>query len=157
MGAVGDLQAADYLVVRRSVHRYARSKGLGFDDAEDVAQETLCRALERRIGLDCLLPWSIAVAGNLIADHHRRSSKLARAVIAAHPTSDPIEDVDDALWGREIARLVNGLPRKQAEILLKVAEGATVPELAPAMQASRRAVEGHLRRARRHLRIAAAV
>jgi RNA polymerase sigma-70 factor, ECF subfamily len=127
------------------------------DDALDVAQETMARALERWDevgGLDRPGAWSRRVALNLVTDklrgrtrRRRLTGRLARRPLdQAVPTE--VEAWDAAFWSE-----VASLPERQrnATVLFYVHD-LTVAEIAEIVDAAEGTVKSDLSRARDRLR-----
>ena len=147
----------DLATLRTSLVRKAARHGLR-QDAEDTAQETLCRALARRSELEKerVGGWLTVVAKNVAADHRRAQARLnhlrSRLLHRHAPHDDHTDDVLDEMLARQAVVAVESLPRMQREVLTSVASGNTIAEIANDKQLSTRSVEGHLRRARQSIR-----
>ena len=61
---------------RPGLYRLVRAKGLGVEDAEDVVQESLIRALQHIPGARDPVPWLRTVAIHLAIDVSRRRSAI---------------------------------------------------------------------------------
>ncbi len=102
-------------------------------DAEDVTQEALARAYARwRRVAGHAEPWVARVAGNLAIDLLRRRGR--RPTVAG--VDDHVGDTPHpaALDRLELVRLLDGLPRRQREVLVlrylaDLTEAATAAEL----------------------------
>jgi RNA polymerase sigma-70 factor (ECF subfamily) len=130
---------------------------LSWEQAEDVAQETISRALAR--GLDeeiHLEAWARVVARNLCIDELRRSGKVRtlpeRLSEEASGCDERLERVEDVHHAKSLRSHVERLPERQRSIIFAIVAGASVPEVAARVGASVRSIEAHLLRARRSLR-----
>ena len=143
--------------LRDRLVRLARTKGLSKAEAEDVAQETLVRALVSNVLDQSFLPaWTTVVARNLCSDQHRSMARiiLSPDVIARGEaeTVSMMETVEDTLSARRIEGLVNKLPSPQREVIEGLGRGQSIAQIAQSRGASKRSIEAHLLRARRRLR-----
>jgi RNA polymerase sigma factor (sigma-70 family) len=147
----------DIATLRTHLVRKAARHGLP-QDAEDAAQETLCRALARRSELEMerVAGWLSVVAKNVTTDHHRAQARLnvlRTRLLHRHETHDDHSDeVLDGIFARQAVAAVEALPPLQREVLTSVASGNTIAEIADDKKLSTRSVEGHLRRARQSVR-----
>lgn len=147
--------AAIYRDTIRPLYAYV-SRRVGGDIAlaEDLVQDTWMRAVEAWTGRrlpDTPLAWLTRVAHNALVSHLRRvrPDAVDPAVLDLEPAI--VREGGDAAamvsWG--LARL----SRRHAVVLEAFYfDGETVAEIAHALHASERAVEGRLRRARQRLR-----
>lgn len=145
------------VLVKQDLARYAVCRGSRVEDAEDIVQEAICRALvhfDRSSGSP-LEAWVKLVIRRLVIDHRRSeatekrlASKLPRQVVF-----DPCDDVVDRALARYADVLLDQLPIAQRDILIAIYDGESVAQIASRMGRSVRSVEGHLRRARSNLRI----
>lgn len=129
----------------------------GREAAEDVAAEVFAVAWRRR---DCMpeeaLPWLYAIAGNVVANQWRASSRrrdldvrLAHEAGAAGPGADPVDVVDrrDAF-----SVAFSRLDDSEREVLRLVAwDGLTTRDAAAVFGCSSGAFRVRLHRARRKL------
>lgn len=143
--------------LRRRLVWHASRRGAS-QDAEDTAQEALCRALARHEELDGdrIDGWLKVVAGNVATDVRRTQARLndlrlrlAHRRDRGHDHSDHVLDV---ILARQAAAAVESLPQVQRDVLTSVASGRTIAEIASHTKLTRRGVEGHLRRARKNVR-----
>jgi RNA polymerase sigma factor (sigma-70 family) len=132
----------------------ASSLGGGFDDADDVLQETfiaLADALPFFRGDSSLFTFACAIAHrkvlSLIRTNVRRARLMSGAPVTDHAgTHDAVED-------REFNRALTELRPEYREVLiLKYVEEIGVSEIARIMRISEHAVESRLARARKSLR-----
>src|SRR4051812_31175870 len=119
------------------------------DDVEDLAAETFAvawRKLPRR--LEHPLPWLYAVAGNVLANHRRKTAR--RGSLAPDPaTGDPAELISG---DRGLARAFAALSERDREAIRLVAwEGLSVADAARAAGCSAPTFHVRLSRARRRL------
>ena len=127
------------------------------EEPEDLVQEAFVRALSRPdVEPERLGGWLRTVVKNLGHDSCRRNrsacSAMARLAKSELHEPDPADAVADHDLARTVAGFVEELPRLQREVLTAVADGRTIEEVARTKGLSRRAAEGHLRRARACLR-----
>ena len=138
--------------------------------AEEMAQATLCRALERLHGYRgeaALMTWLCTICHNLVSDHFSRlkrrppqvslsepdpAVRAALAALAGHDCGP-----DQELCRREVARRVHGalqaLPRHYSEALAwRYLQGLSLHEIAERLELTNKAVELVLWRARRAFR-----
>jgi RNA polymerase sigma-70 factor, ECF subfamily len=121
--------------------------------AEDLTQETFMaavRELRRGRSVEAAMPWIYGIARHKLIDHYRREERAERLVAAEAadaPASPPDvfgDDVDDRL-----SDALESLPVAQrAALVLRHADGCSVPEVAEALGRSVEAVESLLARAR---------
>lgn len=155
--AADDVRNVRLRALRTRLIAQALRNRLSWEQAEDIAQETISRALAR--GLDAevhLEAWSTVVARNLCIDEARQSVK-ARTIPdwmceeAVH-RDERLELIEDFHHAESLRSHVDRLPERQRSVLAAVADGASVQEIAVRAGASVRSVESHLLRARRSLR-----
>ena len=119
------------------------------DEVEDLAAETFAiawRQLPRR--LERPLPWLYAVAGNVLANHRRKSARRG-ALAPAAATGDPAELVGS---DRGLARAFGALNDRDREAICLVAwEGLSIADAARAAGCSMPAFHVRLSRARGRL------
>ena len=133
----------------------------GWDDAEDICQETLLRVHDRLDGYDAsrpLLPWVLAIASNVAASAARKRRRQPTAApldpaVPADPQAEPwraaaVAERKRNLW--RTARNVLG-EREYKALRLFYAEGASVVSAAQTMGISRIHVKVLLHRARKKL------
>jgi RNA polymerase sigma factor (sigma-70 family) len=124
--------------------------------AEDITQETWLRAVDAwRQGLpERPGAWLTRVAANLISNHQRHR-KVERIDDAADPDAVPDERAAEDSGRRRhlLQRALDALPAAQRRLIDAFHfDRKKVAEIASSSGASRRAVEGRLRRARIRLR-----
>jgi RNA polymerase sigma-70 factor (ECF subfamily) len=129
------------------------------DDALDVAQETMARALARWddvAALDRPGAWARRVALNLVTDTQRRRTRRRRLQLRlrAQPASiSPTPESDR--WDREFWTEVAALPQRQRDaVTLHYVEDLPIAEIASILEAPAGTIKSDLSRARDHLRIA---
>jgi RNA polymerase sigma factor (sigma-70 family) len=104
------------------VHQLARSLVAGQDRAEDVAQETLLRALSRPLGpVENLRAWLAAVARSIVFRRHRDERRRER-LLARLPGRDPEPSAADVLartsMQRDVMDAALGLPEPYRSVVL---------------------------------------
>lgn len=119
-------------------------------EAEDVAAETMARALERwrRVGaMRSTSGWVVRVSANLAIDVVRRRRFVERGSV---DKSDRPDDADSRMAVREALR---GLPRRQRDVLaLRYLADLSEAEIAEVLGISAGSVKRHASRALEHLR-----
>jgi RNA polymerase sigma-70 factor (ECF subfamily) len=142
--------------VRRRVRGFAyRLTGDGHL-ADDVAQETLARALASGAPRD--LPWLFAVALNVVRTEARRASRRRVAPVPVDAVVDPrgtdplsrmvAEEERMEFWSR-----VGRLPDREREaLLLRFGEGFTCAQIAATLGTTPNSVSCLLHRGKEHLR-----
>ncbi|GLY89216.1 RNA polymerase sigma factor [Actinoallomurus iriomotensis] len=157
------------LYERHAAHisRYV-ARRLGDDLADDVTAETFYRAFEKRrhydLGRPDARPWLYGIAANVMAQYHRRETRMLRAF--ARSGADPVartygqwEDADDRVVAsgmhQSLAAALAGLSRAHREVLLLIAwADLSYEETAQALGTSVGTVRSRLHRARRKIRAA---
>jgi RNA polymerase sigma-70 factor (sigma-E family) len=112
-------------------------------EAEDVAQETLARAVLRWSKLEARPEgWVSRVASNLAVDHYRRRARGRRAL------SGPIGVVDDRMGERaDLVAALRSLPRRQREVVvLRYLADFSEADVAAALGCSAGTVKTHASR-----------
>ena len=133
----------------------ARRTGGNKELTEDIVQESYLRALDgwkRKGAPDFPLAWLKRVARNILIDTLRQKRRDRQVDSNLHSDSGQ-KASEDTVQSLEVFSAISSLGRKKAKILEAFYyEGRSVREIAAEMSTSERAVEGHLRRARRALR-----
>ncbi|GII58617.1 DNA-directed RNA polymerase sigma-70 factor [Planotetraspora thailandica] len=148
------------------ISRYV-ARRLGDDLADDVTAETFYRAFEKRrhydLGRPDARPWLYGIAANVMAQHHRKETRMLRAF--ARSGADPVaqtygsqmEGADDRVVAagmhRSLAAALAGLSRAHREVLLLIAwADLSYEEAAQALDISVGTVRSRLHRARTKIR-----
>jgi RNA polymerase sigma-70 factor (ECF subfamily) len=153
------------------LYRYARARLAGDDDAaEDVAQTTLIKAIDKLHtyrGEAALFTWMCTFCRREIAEKRARAGKAAEMpLIDDHPETRAALDAlavlanetpETALARQELARLVHAtlehLPRRYGDVLeWKYIHGLPVDEIASRLGVGYKAAESVLTRAREAFR-----
>jgi len=125
-------------------------------EADDIVQETLCRALEQASKGESTPSdgWLRVVASRLIIDRYRRSSRDAQlcARLGVELVPDHSVEVVEKLLAIFADSVLAALPLMQRDVLNDISRGLTVADIASQRQLTVRSVEGHLRRARAEAR-----
>jgi len=142
--------------IRRRLRNFALRLTGDPHQAEDVAQETLARALVPGTPRD--LPYLFSIALNLVRSEARRAARR-------RPDARPVEQVADARSTDPLASLVareekaefwsvvGRIPEKERQALvLRVSEGLTCAEVAGALGMTPNAVSCLLHRGKERLR-----
>lgn len=147
----------DILRYTAALRRYARALTRDAAAAEDLVQETLLVAHERRAGLDparSIRGWLFAVLHNRFIDGTRRAKVEADrlSTIAASATAQPASPELHA-YLRQIAERFDALPEAQRAVLHLIAvEGLTYRQAADSLDIPVGTVMSRLSRARATLR-----
>ncbi len=146
-------------IYRETVHPLygymARRTGGNRELTEDIVQETYLRALDdwaRKSPPDCPVAWLKRVARNILIDYLRHSKWDSRAAVEEEAGPGP-QRPGGEFASLEMVLAMASLGRRKARVLEAFYfDGLSTREIASEMSISERAVEGHLRRARRSLR-----
>jgi RNA polymerase sigma-70 factor (ECF subfamily) len=141
------------------------------DAAEDVVQQTMCKAIEKISlyrGESALFTWLCRICRNTIVDSFRAADRpkgtavpfeetdeirLALESISAMHTDDPQQDAINQQLKRLVRVVLDYLPRRYGQILeWKYIEGQSVKEIASALGIAPKAAESMLTRARNAFR-----
>jgi RNA polymerase sigma-70 factor (ECF subfamily) len=159
--ATGDTAAFDRLVARlhgpmlRLAVRITGDAG----DGEDALQTALGRLWNQADRYDSdrgsVEGWFRRILTNLCLDR-RRSIRVVQPIDDAHDVASPAPDPFDTAAANARARRVDAAmarlnPRQRAAIALFHGEGATMAEIADALDTTPKAIEGLLARARKDL------
>ena len=89
------------------------------EDAADVAQEAVARAVSRwpQVGHDPV-PWTVRVAGRLALDGLRRRRRDAKRLAELGHRLDPAAGAGAADAGLDLRRALRSLPRRQREVVV---------------------------------------
>jgi RNA polymerase sigma-70 factor (ECF subfamily) len=141
------------------VREYA-ARVVGSDDAEDVAQETMLRALCRSGGIDLTgspRPWLYFVARNVGIDQHRRRRPVpldgdVLATMVPPAPDDAVAAVVRSDVVRVLGQAMRRLCRRDREVLVAhEVEGLAIPEIARRDGVTPNAIRQRLFRARHNL------
>lgn len=141
------------------------------DTAEDVVQQTLCKAMEKISqyrGESALFTWLCRICRNTIVDTFRAADRprgqqipfeeneeirLALESLSAIDCNDPAQQVTNSQIRRMVRVVLDYLPRHYGQILeWKYIEGRSVREIASFMGIAPKAAESMLTRARNAFR-----
>ena len=141
------------------------------DAAEDVVQQTLCKAVEKIAqyrGESALFTWLCRICRNTIVDTFRASGqaraqvvpfedneeiRLALESISALRTDDPLASTVNEQLTRLVRVVLDYLPRRYGQVLeWKYIEGYSVKEIADYLGVAPKAAESTLTRARNAFR-----
>ncbi len=142
---------------RGGMHRYARSLGIGFSDAEDVVQETFL-ALHRHLLRDGdrsnLRGWVFRVTRNLALKRRARRRQSAPVGLAGgvvedrvDPASNPEEQLLAGQRQSHLQAVLRALPDRDRQCLQLRAEGLRYREIAAVLGVSVGTVASSLTRA----------
>lgn len=133
------------------------------EDAEDVVQDALIRALERLDQLDRsrpFRPWLLRIVVNVALNHRRaRGIRATRPIPDATAGGDALPDraAEDAELRARLQDALDALPERQRTIVRLVdLEGLTSAEVGDVVELSPGTVRWHLYQARKTLRAALA-
>jgi RNA polymerase sigma-70 factor, ECF subfamily len=146
-------------IYRETIHPLygytARRTGGNRELTEDVVQETYLRALDdwaHKSPPDCPLAWLKRVARNVLIDYLRQRKWDSRTAVEEEAGPVP-QRPGGELASLEMVLAMASLGRMKARVLEAFYyDGMSTREIAGELSMSERAVEGHLRRARRSLR-----
>jgi RNA polymerase sigma-70 factor (ECF subfamily) len=141
------------------------------DDAEDIVQQTLCRAVEKMSlyrGESALFTWLCKICRNMIVDSFRATDRPRGQVVPFEETDEirlaleslsamQVDDPQQQAINQQLARLVrvvlDYLPRHYGQVLeWMYIEGHTVKEIAAYLNVAPKAAESTLTRARNAFR-----
>jgi RNA polymerase sigma-70 factor (ECF subfamily) len=159
----GDQSALDLLMERHrdALFRFCYHLTGNREDAEDVCQETLARAMTRVTSLQsdsAFRSWLFSIARNLSIDTHRRKKRtVAMPDDEAMPiqlfTETPQDRVEVAEEHQTVATAMGKLAQSHQRVLvLREVEGMSYAAIAEELDVSQSAVETLLFRARRRLK-----
>jgi RNA polymerase sigma-70 factor (ECF subfamily) len=157
----GEQRAAAQLVDRHAavLSRFLYSSGAGWDEVEDLVQETFFRAFRRLDswrGAASFRSWLLAIAGNLLRDHFRRRRGHRVISIDDHEIPDRADPHADVAAGEAEERLRQGLadlPRLQREVfLLRAQQGSEYDEIAAVLGTTPGAARVHYHHAVKRLK-----
>jgi RNA polymerase sigma-70 factor (ECF subfamily) len=140
------------------LRRYARALTRDFDRADDLVQDTLCRAL-RKAHLwqkeTDLRAWLFTILHNQYVNHVRQGVRSGTSVPLEHAewsmTTAPSQHGSLAL--RDLDRALQRLPEEQRQVLLLIGlEGMSYEEAAAIINVPLGTVRSRLSRAREALR-----
>ena len=112
------------------------------------AQETFLAAvaeLKRGRTVETPLPWIFGIARHKLLDHYRREERRARQSAPAVPDAVTLPGETD---GRALSALAAVPPAQRIALVLRHADGLSVPEVATVLGRSVEAVESLLARGR---------
>lgn len=137
-----------------SLFRYCHRLTADVDEAEDVAQETFVRLLDRKPkGPEPgQRAWMFRVATNLIRDAARQAANRGRILAGSlppDPAPSPDTEMDRREAIREIRKSLEELSPRDREILLLRHEGLSYKEIAEVMEMAPTSVGTILARALR--------
>ncbi|MCR5180316.1 MAG: RNA polymerase sigma factor [Bacteroidaceae bacterium] len=153
----------DILPHRDRLYRLALSITLHTAEAEDVVQDTMLRAWERREEwpkIQNMAAWLSQICRNLALDRRKRLERITSLSSDDHHEgttmlplmSLPAEQETDGTAAL-VARLINQLPSPQNDIMqLRDVEGLSYKEIAAELQLTETQVKVYLHRARQKLR-----
>lgn len=139
------------------LRRYALALTRSSQDAEDLVQETLARAYDRRADFrsgEALRPWLMSILHNLHVDHVRSNLVRLRHAEGSDIAGDSVPaSQEDAVRLSEVRRAFLSLPEDQREALHLVGvEGLTYPEASRVLGVPEGTVLSRVSRARQALR-----
>jgi len=141
----------------QDLRRYALTLTRNGQDAEDLVQEALARAYDRRASFRigrALKPWLMAILHNTFVDGIRSQKvRLSHEAGTVPPADFIAPSQDDAVHLSEIRRAFLDLPDEQREALHLVGiEGLSYPEAAQVLGVPEGTVLSRVSRARKTLR-----
>lgn len=152
------LKPADLLDELSSMRRYARSLTRDQTEADDVVQDALLKALEKRHTLrpdGSRRGWLLAIVHNIfISSRRREGAAMRRDAQFAEVSIGRLEPSQEhAAYLRDVARVFNALPETQREVIHLISiEGQSYHETAAILGIPVGTVMSRLSRARVTLR-----
>lgn len=142
-----------------------RRLGASREDAEDCVQEAMAAAWSKHVEGQQprdLLAWLTTVARRRYVDlvrADRRHSELSRRVMDELDRTDatPEQQIVERVHTRWLAARMEALPQQTQEVCERASAGSEPAEIVADLGLRPRSVEAHLYRARRYLRIQAAL
>jgi RNA polymerase sigma-70 factor, ECF subfamily len=140
-----------------SLYRYAYRLSGSSSDAEDLVQETFCKAqsqLDSLRDLERARPWLYAILRNLFlqrvrSDQSRKTVSLDTIGDFPQPAGDPLPEIDPAA----LQKVLNDMPEGfRTPIILYFFEEMSYREIADQMDLPIGTVMSRLARAKSHLR-----
>lgn len=134
-----------------SVFRYLQRLTGDPDRADELAQETFVRLLDHDVDPSSLESWLFTVATNLVRDGARTRKRRQELLDVERPSPDPADPPDEALLRderrRKVRRVLDGLDRRDREMLLMREEGFSYAEIGDAVEVKTSSVGTLLSRA----------
>ena len=135
---------------------YVLKFGVGYQDAEDIAAETMRRMFQQWSAIDSPRAWAHTTASRLAIDAMRRR-RIERGSPPSGTTAQLLEPAVDELFmlkeeQRRVIGLIRELPGRQRSVLALHLDGYSNTEIAGILGANPRTVASHLRHARQRLR-----
>lgn len=143
------------LAEREWLQRLARGLLGDGPDADDLAQETVVRAIDSGLPRVLTRGWLATIARNLKAERHRAElHRQARERSSARPErEDPAESLERAAFQRELLDAVLKLPDPgRTAVVLRFLDGLSYEEVAARQDCSVQAVRKRVSRALQELR-----
>lgn len=138
----------------RAFLRRAAGESLARQHVDDLAQETLARAIRYGAGFDQARPlgaWLRAVALRVLIDHRRRAERGPQRDIEGieHASAQVVDSVEQR---DELELLLATLTHVEREALVRFhSHGQSIEQIAAALQTPAGTIKSHLHRARRKL------
>ncbi|QRM35180.1 sigma-70 family RNA polymerase sigma factor [Microvirga sp. VF16] len=155
---MNDAKRADVVALLRPLRRYARSLARDEAQAEDLVQDTLVRAYERRNSFRSsgnLRGWLMSILHNTFIDHRRRHVAELRRLeqASAFVDTEAPPEQESRMRLQQVQAAFMGLPDEQRAALHLVAiEGLSYQEAANALKIPVGTLMSRLSRARAALR-----
>jgi hypothetical protein len=115
-----NISDSDWTEVLQRIRATLRRSGLSRDDADDVTQEVVARALERGViaeSADDFMRWAWVVARNLSVDVGRRQARLVVGEIPDRPVQAADVRAHDRLALAAVTRAIESLSESDREAL----------------------------------------
>jgi RNA polymerase sigma-70 factor (ECF subfamily) len=150
----------DILPLKDKLYRLALRITMDTAEAEDVVEDTMLRAWQKReelAGYDSIEAFCLTVARNLAIDRSERMDAQADELTDELPTPaqapDPYESMAHSEQLQLIHRLMSQLPERQRSVMqLRDVEEKTYKEIAEALQMTEEQVKVTLFRARQTIK-----
>ncbi len=152
--------AEDWADLRQAVARYALSLTRHRDLAEDIAQQTVLKAIEYQQSNIVISMHALAfrIAANLVREHYRRQKPMADLEAANELACNaPLPDrvVEDRAETRALMQVLNAMPPLRRDVFMRRrVEGQSCQEIGRALGLNPKAVEKHITRALMDLQVA---
>lgn len=152
--------AEEWADIRKAVARYALGVTRRGDLAEDIAQQTVLKAIEYQQSNIIVSAHALAfrIAANLVREHYRRQKPVAdidaaNDIACAAPRPDRV--IEDRGETRALLKVLDAMPPLRRDVFLRRrVEGQSCQVIARDLGLNAKAVEKHITRALSDLHVA---